>query len=253
MKHVILIISLIFSASSLFAQLVQPLEHETTDIAGEPIIEEGSVDVPADYELKTHFDIQNVSGETIELRVRRFPVDMVEGSTNKFCWAGLCYGLEDDFSLNTIEMAPGQIFNSANPAEQFVGYYYHNGTSGCSTMDYRFINVDNLEMTTDIRVIYAVDCAVGIEEQTNVSAKLSEAAPNPASTTTSLSYDFGYRPSNGFLRIYNMMGKLVKEISVEQRMGALFVGVEDLTDGIYLYTLNDGNAVKATKKLVVAK
>jgi hypothetical protein len=50
-----------------------------------------------------------------------------------------------------------------------------------------------------------------------------------------------------------MMGKLVKEVSVEQRMGAMFLGVEDMPAGIYLYTLNDGNEVKATKKLVVSR
>jgi len=255
MKQYLLLAVFFLVGNLVFAQVIKPLD-ESFEVAGEPIYINGSMDVPTDYELTTHFHIQNTSGQQLELRVRRFPVDVVEGSTNKFCWAGLCYGLTDDFSLNTILMAPEQIFNSENPEEQFKGYYYHNDVAtGCSTFDYRFSDINNSSLATNVRVVYGIDsdCTVGVSELARPEAVLTEASPNPAAESTALSYDFGYNPTSGKLVIYNMMGRKVNEVSVQGRQGALFLGVSDLAEGIYLYTLNDGNQVLATRKLVVSK
>ncbi len=255
MKRYLLLFAFASIVSLGNSQIIQPLD-EAFEVAGEPVYINGSMSVGTDYELTTHFHIQNNSGQQLEIGVRRFLVDVVEGSTNKFCWAGLCYGLEDNFSANTIMMAPDQIFNSENPEEQFKGYYYHNDVAaGCSTIDYRFTDVNDLTLSTVVRVIYGIDsdCTVGVSELTKPEAKLTEASPNPASEATALSYDFGYNPSNGKVAVYNMMGRLVKEISVRGKVGSLFLGVEDLAEGIYLYTLNDGNQVLATRKLVVSK
>ena len=256
MKQTLLFLIIVFVTFSVNSQSVQPLDYGTFLPINEPIVVLGVIGNEDDDEMTTDFHIENVSDEPIEFRVRRFPIDMVQGSTNKFCWGGLCYSLEDEFSVFTYTMNPGEVINSSAPENQFKGYYYHNGNAGCSIIDYSFIAIDNPDLTTNIRVAYGADSeceAVTSVSELNLGAQLGSAAPNPASRTTMISFDFGRRPSNGVIAINDMMGKKVKEVSVEDRFGVIMLNVDDLPEGIYLYTLSDSNQILATRKLVVSK
>lgn len=243
------------STMVLMAQIIEPLDYTTFDPLPGPIYVNGAIDNPNDFEMKTNFHVENVSDDIMEIRVRRFIMDEVSGSSNKFCWAGVCYDIDDDISANTIEMNPGDIFNVDNPAQQFIGYYYHNDNPGCTTIDYAFSDVNNSSLNASIRVVYGADAdcqSVNVDELSK-SVQLSTAAPNPASANTMISFDYGYRPSNGQLVIHDMMGKKVKEIPVEDRFGVLVLNVEDLPEGIYLYMITDSNRILDTKKLVVSR
>lgn len=93
----------------------------------------------------------------------------------------------------------------------------------------------------------------GIKQYSNIFAVLNEAAPNPASGSTSLSFQL-LNKSNVSLSVYDMTGKLIIPViggqSLESGIHSFSIDLTDLEAGVYFYTLNvDG--VLSTKKLIV--
>lgn len=245
MKHTLLVFALSVTLGSyLNAQIVAPI--------GELVIS-GNIANPEDVELKTHIDIQNVSSSTLDLKLYRQIIEPVFGSQNKFCWGGLCYELNTNESIFSQVLDPGQVAPGGDPLTGFTGYYYHNEVEGCATVRYCLYEVGNAANETCFDVVYAVDCAVNVNEQARPAADLGEAFPNPAADRASFTYNFGYQPVNGKLVIYNMVGKVIKEIPARNALGFVHLDLSDFPQGLYLYTLQDGTEVLGTHKLVVSK
>lgn len=91
----------------------------------------------------------------------------------------------------------------------------------------------------------------GLNEQG--PAKLNFAVyPNPASTDLTLATT-GYQFGNSSLKVemYDMTGRLVKTINVESALQK--VNITELSSGMYVYSLKDGQNVLRTGKLSVTK
>jgi len=98
----------------------------------------------------------------------------------------------------------------------------------------------------------------GVEKTDNIIADkfaLSEAYPNPFNPSTTINYNL---PSAGnvSLKVYNIMGQLVKTLVNNEFMSAgeykVTVNFSNMASGVYFYTLTKGNQ-QLTKKLVLMK
>jgi hypothetical protein len=95
---------------------------------------------------------------------------------------------------------------------------------------------------------------IGVERPTENTVSLSQNHPNPFSNTTSVRYTLN-EATNVSFDLFDQTGRMVMSINrgVEAAgMQTIDIDANDLSNGIYFYTLTAGNQ-KATKKMVVVK
>ena len=197
---------------------------------------------PSDEAIVSHVYATNEANKDLEVKVRRIETHMPEGTSSYFCWAQ-CYPPATNVSPTAMTITPGET------NDFFSGDYIPAGVVGEATISYVFFDEEDLSNFSTINVTY-VAATVGIEENNLNEVYLSNAYPNPASTTVSLDYDL--KDVNGAkLVVYNLLGSVVKDIQIPDAMGKLKVNIADLDDGIYFYSLLVKNETVKTKKLVV--
>jgi len=82
---------------------------------------------------------------------------------------------------------------------------------------------------------------------------LGQNIPNPANGTTTIKYEI-YTESNIEIRIYNITGQLIKKLQLgihQQGNYQIVVPLENITNGIYNYTLFINGEKTDTKKMVI--
>ncbi|MCX6295293.1 MAG: T9SS type A sorting domain-containing protein [Bacteroidetes bacterium] len=102
--------------------------------------------------------------------------------------------------------------------------------------------------------IFVIEAALGVSEFTN-GVKLSQNMPNPTNGVSGISYELEKNASIA-LNIFDVTGKIVYSQNVgEQGAGVHTIkfNVENLSAGVYYYSLNVGNTVSSAMKMVVIK
>ncbi len=83
------------------------------------------------------------------------------------------------------------------------------------------------------------------------AALLGQNAPNPANTYTIIPlYDWN---SDGVLRLSDLHGRQLREIQVSPGQNRVELDLSGLSNGLYLYTLSDGQRSTSAKKLTVLR
>ncbi|MBL7941614.1 MAG: T9SS type A sorting domain-containing protein [Flavobacteriales bacterium] len=228
------------------------INAQSLEIEGGTNLVEGSVSVPEDSELDAHWDVVNASSNELTVRAKRTIITNVAGSKERFCWGPLCYNYgtaESSTNVNLmVTMAPGATEST------FHGYYEHEGNAGMAVIEYCFFDNNNPSDETCQTVTFCVDaeCAVGISE-TEIDGSLGEMSPNPVKGMASLTYSLTGPAQGSKIVIYNLVGKEVKQISLENRNGIVFLNAQDFENGVYFYALQSNGKVLGTKRFIVTK
>jgi hypothetical protein len=94
---------------------------------------------------------------------------------------------------------------------------------------------------------------IGIKENSNSTmTELLGNAPNPAKESTEIKFRLS-SPRNVSLKLYNLMGKEVATLvndKLDQGDHVVKFSVSNIPDGIYFYTLKDGNTSRTLKMCV---
>ncbi len=190
-----------------------------------------------------HAKVQNNSVSTKNVKVRRYKLNVSIFAINDFCWTS-CYDPNTDVSPFGIAIP------SAATDTSFLTHYTHGESeSGISTYKFVFFDVSNPADSSFFIINFNI--TVGINEA-KANAVLSNAYPNPSSVFYSLKYDLNEYVQTAKVVMYDMLGKAVKEIPVNDRQGVLKINIEDLNAGVYFYSfiINNNKAI-STKKIVV--
>jgi hypothetical protein len=111
---------------------------------------------------------------------------------------------------------------------------------------YKFWEVDKGD-TTQVTIHYT--CATAIHE---VDAGIvSDAYPNPAISQVTIDYALTTAPKNAAIVVYDVLGKVVKEIPLENREGQAIIHVNDLHSGLYFYTVIADGRSSTPGKLII--
>ena len=150
-----------------------------------------------------------------------------------FCW-DFCYGADIDNSIGHVAIDAGMEKND------FSGHVYSPSTSSTCTDSTRYVFYSGKDASDSLSVWVTI--AAGPTMGT-VSLQVSESRlyPNPAKNSITIEVQ---RASE--LSIYNALGALVKRKAVLP--GTNTVALHDLSDGVYLYSLDGGTY----KKLIVS-
>jgi len=182
----------------------------------------------------------------MDVLVKKVENYLVSGSENTFCWAGLCYAPFVYISPNSVNIAGG-----ATHTDDFSGHYNPWSNPGESSISYVFYDAANTIDSVMVVVLYKTQ-TVGVGDNLANEFNISEPYPNPASSYVKFDYDFA-NVGNSSLRIYSLVGSLVREINITNNSGSMQVNTGDLEEGFYFYRLTNGANELKTGKFVVKR
>lgn len=193
--------------------------------------------------------VENVSGSSRTINLKRYEVDVPHGTGNYFCW-DLCYG----------ERSAGQspLWIGADPVPMNAGFIangfhaYHKPYTTVGTATFRYVwydvNSPNDSVWVDIQFNALL---VGIHENASPVRSFS-AFPNPAvSSDITINFDLATPVAGTQLAVYNMLGerKLVRALNVAQ--GKVVIGKDELPAGVWFASLEQNGRALVTKRVVV--
>ena len=84
-----------------------------------------------------------------------------------------------------------------------------------------------------------------------IEIKFSNPYPNPSDNFTSFDYLLPKATKNSKIVIRNILGIVVKEVKIFNKKGNIKLSTEELTDGIYFYSIIVNDNIFITKRLIV--
>ncbi len=228
-----------YSAQSQGIEIYLPGSDE--EISGTVV----NIDGPESY-MHQDFDVKNVSGSTLTLRIERVKVLELAGTEDYLCWGanpltGACYSA----SL----VSPENPFISPDASDmenEAIGWLstHHMtlGVSGCAQYRYYVINGDGTRLDSiDVKFC----STVGISEETS---KVSVTAfPNPTSGLLTVTLQKN-APQVKFA-LCNVIGESVMSVNLSE--GQNLLNLEKLPNGVYFYSILTEGHVIETKKLMI--
>jgi len=204
-------------------------------------------------DMKEHdVDIHNVSSSGINFLVQRILSTPWDSTCSVYFCTGInCYAPSNVTVFNEPTsgnpLAAGASVTGANG----LIAHFDVGPTCCETyVKYKVYNTLKPNDTTEVTFYYK--CVTGINEN-KVGGSVSAAYPNPANDFVSIKYSVNDFSEKGKIVLYDMLGKAVKEINLQDKLGVAKINVSELTAGIYFYTFVVDEKAIATRKLVISE
>lgn len=218
------------------------------DVTGQEVFMYGSIE---DIDLKKDILITNNSEGSLNVFARKIEIDVVPGSSNTFCWNGLCYAPFVEVSHEPIVLRNGETSAEGN----FYVELTTGGVSGTTVLKYEFFNDDESFETVSVTINFVIE---GAEDATSVnnsfrtSWSLNEASPNPARGHTWINFDLPNNAGNAQIVLRNLLGNTVLTENVSPTQRRVRVDTSNLNNGIYIYSLIIDNQTVKSKRLIVS-
>lgn len=239
-KNVFLTIICLFFIGSISAQL------SFADLEGNPI--ENDAVLTFNTEHNFEFVLTNNSDESIEVFLTAVSIDRPDGSFMDFCFGQLCYG---DIEEGARYPNTAYIMEAGASTPSGDHFMHHLGSGGNETATYVIKFYQEGNTSNYVQFTYKYDPDYTAVEDEFSSKPAVSVYPNP-------SRDFFYVRTYDFDKDYqivirNVIGKEVKNINIKSSDEIVKVQTDDLTSGIYLYTVLSNGQFIETKKLIISK
>lgn len=189
--------------------------------------------------------IRNLTGQDLNVLVKKEVIEDLEGVSNFFCW-GLCFGPDTYVSPNPVAVPANSVTSVG--ALSFHAMFDEN-VFGKVQVRYSAYDERHPEDAAIINVVFHRS-GEGIQEVSAV--RFGQAYPNPASSVVNFDYNIN-ASDRASVSVYNLLGQEVKSQQVNGMQGHLSVSVADLNEGIYFCKLFVNGSAVSTEKFVVKK
>jgi hypothetical protein len=188
-----------------------------------------------------YYYIVNNTAATITLTWSREREAHTAGYNDQICDDILCFDADDNTNYNR----PATFTIPANDSTVFQPKVFPNGIAGCAIYTYKcYQGLGSLQDSIQVKYRFGgQDCFLDVPE-TPVTYSVY---PNPASTSLHVTVNTGGNAVQ--LNVYNIMGEVVMRETLND--GNNNLSVEELTNGVYFYSILKNGAVIETKKLIV--
>jgi hypothetical protein len=190
--------------------------------------------------------VSNNSSSSMEVLVKKVENYLAEGTTNSFCWGGSCYPPDIYVSQDTTTIPAGGI----SPEGEFSGDYNPGTIIGQSSISYVFFDSSNENDSVMVTVLFTTT-ATGLIPIKENEFSISEPYPNPADGFVKFDYDFN-QSINSQLKVYSLVGSLVKELEIIDRSGTIQVNTDRMEEGFYFYILSSSGKDLKTGRFIVS-
>lgn len=239
MKKLLLTFMAGVAAVYAFGQSIRILDVSSNIMNGQTVDIWLDTSDPAPYQ---DFPVKNISSTAKYIKVKRYEISTVSGSSNLLCWLA-CYA-------PPVSVSPAVLVNS-NSTHNFSSHYYHNNNLGTTTLVYTFWDSLNVNDSAQFTVKWHIT-PTGINEPNPVSASISGIFPNPAGSSATINFQLN-NADNAVIKIFNVLGSEVRRIAVTAKDGNAVLNVADLDPGIYFCSFIADNKILTTRKLTVAR
>ena len=113
--------------------------------------------------------------------------------------------------------------------------------------------INKLSQQKDYGVQLARSASDIDEEKTVTSASLQQNTPNPFSSQTKIRFTLPDNTRNAYIYIFDMNGKMQKQIAIDSSMDSVTINGYELSAGIYLYSLVVNGQEIDTKRMILSK
>lgn len=242
MKKILLQLTFVFLISSVLNSQSLSFTYE-----GEPIPNNSEIYVVGDASLGkiiAPISITNNAFDSLDIKVKKIEIDTLPGSSNSFCFGGICNGSIVYETSYSVKIAPGETDDS------FEGDYFPNQNIGQTIIAYVFFDMNNPSDSAIVTVIYN-GIITSTDEVSYTETQVSEPYPNPAGESISFNTSLPDFINDLNLFIYNLSGSAEKELKLNNTGDLLKVNITDLKDGFYFYSLKFNNIkIKSGRFLV---
>ncbi len=192
--------------------------------------------------------VKNAGAISDTIKVLRIVNTVDAGDQTQFCWGGLCYLYATNLSNLPLIIAPG---DTADFSESGFHSIFNSGPA-CVTrlVHYKFYNIHNFSDSTGVTLRYL--CVTGVDDLLKPGGIISNVFPNPANYLVSIKYDINEFSKKDKIIFYDMLGKNVKEIYLNDKHGTAKINTADMNSGIYFYSFMADDKIISTKKLVIS-
>ncbi|MFT3884218.1 MAG: T9SS type A sorting domain-containing protein [Flavobacteriales bacterium] len=185
------------------------------------------------------------------VRMRRYEVSVLPGTSNYFCWDE-CW-LPVEAGTTPVWESNGAQWIEANTA--FSGahaYYEPSNIAGTSTFRYVWYSSSDPNDSTWVDVVFNATPA-GVEENAG-AVRSFNAYPNPSSSgVVTLDYDLAGLPAGSRLVVYNTLGERALTRTLGAAQGRVVLGAGELGAGVWFATIESKGRTVATRRIVVPR
>jgi hypothetical protein len=196
--------------------------------------------------IKAPIRFKNTSDKPITLIVRKVTDQIGTTQKNFFCLDNSCFDHRVEDYILKIE--PGQTLSNFQVALE-AGL-----VPGVSSAKYVAFSKSNPGHTVDFEVNFTVDESP--EKQYIYSSRqivLHEVYPNPVIDNAFVNYRLLSDAVKAKIIVHNILGNIVGEYTLPQSENLVRIKTDDLSAGIYFYTLYVGDKATVTQKFMVKK
>jgi len=209
--------------------------------------------LPGLMQLDIHEDavgslhVKNTSDAPIFVMVERVTNNLATGHENYMCW-DVCYNPDVDESIGALRVLPGEFSDS------FKLNFYPNGQPGYSEVTIRFYDRDNPSNAAEYTFQVSAGGVTDVEDSFSPNmGGIGSLYPNPARDYTTLDYELPFGTRRGLVKVYNLVGRQVKQMPLTSLSGSLELNTDNLNAGVYFLFLSaDGKEIDS-KKLIISK
>lgn len=225
-----------------FSQNLRILNEEdnNADVSDSTLSFTGSVE--QDYgTIEAHFTVLNDGDQSMDVKVKKYYVNIVTGTFNDFCWNSQCLSSSGMISPDAVTLTPGA------SADDFDTHYHCMGNEGTSTIRYTAFDINNPTDSVSLTINYTAE-PTGIENK-SANIKVSDVYPNPAKEHTAIDYDL---PAGSELKVimYDVIGKQIKDFTCYDK-GMVNINLTALPKGSYICHYIIDGTITDTQKLII--
>ena len=196
--------------------------------------------------IKAPLRLKNTSDKAITLIIRNVDAQIGSSQRNYFCLDNNCLDHKvEDF---IVKIEPGQVMNN------FQVVLEAGLVSGESSLRYVAFNKYNPSHAVEFDLTFIVEEKP--EKQhlyTSRFITLHDVYPNPVVDQAVVDYKMNNDQVKAKIVVHNILGNVVGEYSLPPSENFVRVRTDDLSAGIYFYTLYVENEGVITRKLIVRK
>jgi hypothetical protein len=191
--------------------------------------------------------VKNISSTDINTSLKQRVLNRIPNALYSFCF-GNCY--EDNLEPVMIGESTVTIPAGSFSDDLCVMDYNPNGQAGTTYVRYTFFNNDNPADSACVIIKYD-DSEVSIAKNEPKTLKMG-VFPNPCNNAASIRIQGGESLQQPVLRICNLLGNVLSEEALPSGNTTVKVDVSQWTNGIYFYSVWDGDRNLGTQKMIVA-
>jgi hypothetical protein len=177
--------------------------------------------------IETGIKITNSSSSSINVKVKKEEISVIEGTENYFCWKE-CYAPDVFVSPELMTIEAG-----ATNDRSFKADYKPKQKNGVSKILYTFFNTDDTNDLVTVLIVFNVSTATNTLN-VDWNKNNSKPFPVPAKDYTTIKYELANTNDVKF-NVFNLQGKKIEERLINQNKGEITLYANRYKQGIYFY------------------